>query len=214
MNRILVGLNIILAIAVAFLFYRVEGSSSAKTVSETNKEETSETQKSKVRTQMPSNAPTGKIVFVNIDRLNEESLEIKDLVKESNQRKNSIESSIANLSNIYQKKVEEYQTSAKAGIAPASEMQNKEKEIMALQKEAENKQMQMDNLTMDLNDKNVAFQKTVRDFLITWNKGRYDFVMSYSETVPTMLLGNSSLEVTDEIISDLNSDYKLKKSKK
>ena len=54
----------------------------------------------------------------------------------------------------------------------------------------------------------------MRDFLIKWNKGQYDFIISYSETVPTMLLGNASLEITDEIINQLNNEYKIKKSKK
>ncbi|MEI6021868.1 MAG: OmpH family outer membrane protein, partial [Bacteroidota bacterium] len=208
------GLNIVLTLAVLFLFYKVYQPSKQTETEESKTGESKLKAETKIKTQMPSNAPTGKIVFVNIDRLNEESAEITDLVKESTQRKNAIESSIANLSNLYQKKVEDYQTSAKAGIAPASEMQNKEREIMSLQKEAENKQMQMDNLSLDLNDKNAAFQKTVRDFLIKWNQGRYDYVISYSETVPTMLLGNASLEITDEVIAALNAEYKIRKSKK
>ncbi len=214
MNRLVIGLNVVLTLAVVFLFYKVYVPNKSNEVEASKSEESGKKAETKVKTQMPSNAPTGKIVFVNIDRLNEESAEINDLVKESTQRKNAIESSIANLSNLYQKKVEEYQTSAKAGIAPASEMQNKEREIMSLQKEAENKQMQMDNLSLDLNDKNAAFQKTVRDFLIKWNQGRYDYVISYSEAVPTMLLGNASLEITDEVIAALNAEYKIRKSKK
>ena len=214
MNRILIGLNVVLALAVVFLFYKVYQPAQGEVVEEQTAKSNDKPAESKAKLQMPSNAPTGKIVFVNIDRLNEESMEISDLVKESTQRKNAIESSIASLSNLYQKKVEEYQTSAKAGIAPASEMQMKEKEIMSLQKEAENKQMQMDNLSLDLNEKNASFQKTVRDFLIKWNQGRYDYVISYSEAVPTMLLGNASLEITDEVIAALNAEYKTKKGKK
>lgn len=214
MNRVLIGVNGLLVLAISFLFYKVYNPTTDADVDAQTKEESVEKVEPKTKTQMISSAPTGKIVFVNIDRLNDESLEIKDLVKESTQRKNNIESSIANLSNLYQKKVEEYQTSAKAGIAPASEMQSKEKEIMDLQKEAENKQMQMDNLSIDLNDKNAAFQKTVRDFLLNWNNGRYDYIISYSENVPSLLLGNASLEITDEIITELNAQYKIRKSKK
>ena len=72
----------------------------------------------------------------------------------------------------------------------------------------------MDNLSMEINDKNLAFQKNVKDFLIRWNQGRYDFILSYSEAVPSMLLGNSTLEVTNEIITELNKQYKENKKKK
>ncbi len=88
------------------------------------------------------------------------------------------------------------------------------REIQAIEKEAENKQLQMDNLSMDINDKNIQFQKNVKSFLIDWNKGRFDYILSYSDAVPSMLLGNSTLEVTDEVIKELNMAYKNRKTKK
>ena len=158
---------------------------------------------------------TGKIAFVNIDRLNDESLEIKDLVSESKRRKMNIESNVESLSAEYQKKMAEYQNSVKAGIAPQSVLQGKEKEILALEKEAQNKQLQMENLTMDINEKNAAFQRSVKEFIRTWNNGQYDYILSYSESVPTMLFGNNSLEITDVVIKGLNDSYsQLKKEKK
>ena len=104
--------------------------------------------------------------------------------------------------------------SQKAGIASQSELEAKARVIQALEQEAQNKQVQMDNLSMDINDKNIGFQKNVKDFLIKWNAGRFDFILSYSEAVPSMLLGNATLEITDEIIRELNAEYKNRKKKK
>jgi len=108
----------------------------------------------------------------------------------------------------YQNKVEEFQLLQKGGIAPKSEMEAKAREIQAIEQEAQNKQLQMDQLTMDMNRKNESFQKTVRELLLRWNDGRYDYILSYSEAVPTLLLGNSTLEVTDEVIREINNEYK------
>ena len=72
----------------------------------------------------------------------------------------------------------------------------------------------MDNLSMHINDKNNNFQKRVKHFLQEWNQGRFDYILSYSEAIPSMLLGNSSLEITDEIIGHLNTEYKNRKGKK
>lgn len=215
MNKILIGVNAVLILAVAFLFYKLNSISVKEEVVKPENTEVKEPEvKAPKAVEQVGNVPTGKIAYVNIDKLNEQSVEISDLVNESKRRKSGIEASMENLNQQYQKKVEEYQVSAKAGIAPASEMKAKENEIIALEKEAQNKQLQMDNLSLDINEKNINFQKTVKDFLIKWNQGRYDFILSYSDAVPSMLLGNTTLEVTDDVIKELNAEYKQRKSKK
>src|SRR5687767_12154387 len=116
MNRILIAVNVLLVAAVAFLFFRVW---KLETPAKPEEPEAATEEVKPVeekRTSEPGRAPTGKIAFVNIDRLNEESLEIVDLIAESRRRKNSIESSVEALSSEYQKKVEEFQMSQKAGI--------------------------------------------------------------------------------------------------
>ncbi len=218
MNRILIAVNVLLAAAVIFLFYKVYEHPAAGVATEEVKEKPKTEQPAAPVEEKPvaqvGNAPTGKIAYVDIDRLNEESLEIIDLIAESKKRKNSIESSVESLSQQYQKKVEEFQMSQKAGIATENELRNKAREIENIEKEAQNKQVQMDNLSMDISDKNAQFQKHVKNVLVKWNEGRYDFVLSYSEAVPSLLLGNATMEVTNEVIALLNKEYKERKSAK
>lgn len=216
MNKILISLNVVLMALVGLLFYKVNG----LTKTEPNEKESTK-EVSKTETLKPSvinvqkgSTPTGKIAYVNIDRLNEESLEIEDLMSELKRRKMSIEASMETLNMEYQKKVEDYQTSAKAGIAPESELMAKAKYIQSIEKQAQNKQLQMDDLSQDISSKNESFQKNIRAFLVEWNGGRYDYILSYSEAVPTMLLGNTSLEITNEIIAELNKIYKEKSKAK
>ncbi len=214
MNRIFISLNALLLIAVAFLFYKVYSGTPESNVADETKKETDITTPPKPTQviKQAATAPTGKIAYVNIDRLNEESLEISDLVSESKRRKESIEASMEGLNMKYQNKVEEFQLLQKGGIAPKSEMEAKAREIQGIEQEAQNKQLQMDQLTMDMNRKNESFQKTVRELLLRWNAGRYDYILSYSEAVPTLLLGNSTLEVTDEVILEINAEYKQRKT--
>lgn len=216
MNKILIGLNVVLIAAVAFLFYKVNSVASTSKVETDTPTDTLTKDEKKPEPVVVSvgNAPTGKIAYVNIDELNEKSLEINDLIAEAKRRRTAIEGSMESLKMQYEKKAEEYQNSAKAGILPASEMQMKEKEILAIERDAQNKQLQMENLSMDINEKNEAFQKNVKNFLVKWNQGRYDFIFAYSEAVPSMLLGNTTLEVTKEVIEQLNAEYKAKKTKK
>lgn len=217
MNKILIGVNLVLIAAVGFLFYKI-GKLSDDTIKpeETKSEESAKpvVKESNIVVEQKGNTPTGKIAYINIDKLNTESLEIKDLEIEAKKRRTSLEASMENLSREYQKNLEEYQTSAKARIAPESELENKAKYIQSIEKQAQNKQLQMDELSMDINDKSAVFQKNIKSFLVKWNNGRYDYILSYSEALPTMLLGNTSLEITDEIIAELNKEYKENKAKK
>jgi outer membrane protein len=215
MNKILIAVTALLLAAVIFLFVKVFSMQpGAEADQATETKDTTKVENKKPEVSQAATAVTGKIAYVNIDKLNEQSLELKDLVAESKRRQGGIEASVENLQARYQAKVEEFQKSQRAGIAPESELRAKAKEIEDIEREAQNKQVQMDNLTMDVSRKNEAFQQTVRELLIRWNKGRYDYILSYSETIPSLLLGNASLEITDEVITELNAEYKNKKGKK
>lgn len=217
MNKILLGVNAVLVVAVAFLFFKVNdlNSTSKESSSDAIKEEQKPAEvPAAKKIEQVGNVPTGKIAFVNIDKLNDQSLEILDLVAETKRRKSIIESSMESLNLQYNKEVEEFQTSQKAGIASQGELEAKARKIQGLETEAQNKQLQMDNLSLDINEKNNHFQKSVREFLIKWNSGKYDYILSYSESIPSMLLGNTTLEITNEIILELNSQYKKGKIKK
>lgn len=216
MNKILIGVNAVLIAAVAFLFFKVSSlaPSSAEAAAPEKTDAAAPEKIPEAIVKQVGNDPTGKIAYINIDELNEKSIEINDMINEAKKRRNNIEGSLENLNMQYQKKMEDYQNSAKAGIASQSDMQMKEKEIMAIEKEAQNKQLQMENLTMDIGEKNTAFQKNVKNYLIKWNNGRFDYILSYSDAVPSMLLGNTSLEITTEIIDALNAEYKQRNVKK
>lgn len=216
MNKILIGVNAVLIAAVAFLFFKVSSlaPSSAEAAAPEKTDAAAPEKTPEAIVKQVGNDPTGKIAYINIDELNEKSIEINDMINEAKKRRNNIEGSLENLNMQYQKKMEDYQNSAKAGIASQSDMQMKEKEIMAIEKEAQNKQLQMENLTMDIGEKNTAFQKNVKNYLIKWNNGRFDYILSYSDAVPSMLLGNTSLEITTEIIDALNAEYKQRNVKK
>ena len=90
MNKILLGVNALLVAAVAFLFFKVNSLSSSSTEVSSEPEKTEEkpvvTEPTKKLEQV-GNTPTGKIAFVNIDKLNDESLEISDLVAETKRRR-------------------------------------------------------------------------------------------------------------------------------
>lgn len=209
MNKVLLAINGVLVLAVGYLFYKVSGSSSAQS----ENDEKTEISKKPVVVEKKDVPVTGKIAFVNIDSLNEQSLYVDYMIKKLKSSRASIEASVESLSIQYQNKVKEYQSSASAGIAPESELAMKAKEIQAIEREVQNKQVQMDNLAMEMNDKNNAFQNEVRRFIQEKYEGKFDYVLTFSESIPSMLYGNSALDITHEVIVQLNEDYKNKTKK-
>ncbi len=217
MNKILLSVNALLVVAVAYLFYKVSDSGnnpncSGKVINTDSIANKVDLKPKKV--EQIGTTPTGKVAFINLDILNEESQEVLDLEKEAKNRRSAIEASLMALQNNYEKKVMDYQNSAKAGIASEAELNAKAKEIQQIEKDAQNKQLQIDNLTMDIAQKNDNFQKNIKAFLVKWNAGKYDYILSYSESVPTMLLGNATLDITKEVLPLINEEYSSKKPSK
>jgi hypothetical protein len=47
-----------------------------------------------------------------------------------------------------------------------------------------------------------------------FNNGRFDYVLSYSDLIPTILLTNPKLDITPQVLLGLNAEYNAKKAKK
>jgi len=158
--------------------------------------------------------PEARIAFVNIDTLNENYLFISDYVKVLKNKRLALESQLESLSIKFQQDYESAQQSAQSGIMPPAELENKKRDLERQQRELENKQIQMDKLAVEMQEKNEELQQQVKDFLIRFNDGKYDYIMAYTNTVPTILLANPKLEITAQVLDALNTEYKNKKSGK
>lgn len=208
MNKILIAVNALLVVAVGYLFTQIGTGRSADANTEENKEEV----KKPVFVESKNVPITGKIAFINIDQINEKSLFVMDMVKKLEKTKNSIEASLENLGMRYEEKVKDYQSSASAGIIPESELAAKAKEIQNIEKDAQGKRLQMDNLGIELNEKNEAFKSEIKTLINEKYSGKFDYVLTYSENVPLIVYGNPSFDITEEVISEINENYKAKKA--
>ncbi len=211
MKPLLIGLNLLLTAAVIYLFVKVN------TLGENSTEKTKAIKTDEVVTNKAVNSTgvlTGKIAFINIDSLNEKSLYIKDLMKELNGRKSSLEGSFQSLQNTYQNKMQELQESYKAGIASEAQLKAEAQKIRQMENDMANKQVQMDNLVTEIGEKNAKFQNDVRNFLKEFTQGEYDYVLSYSSASPALLIGNAQLDLTQDVIKQLNTRYEADKATK
>ncbi len=214
MKNILYAVITVLVLCIGILFYQVQDLKAK--VGEGTGTQASVENKAKpvIPNQSTDKLPDAKIAFVNIDTLNENYLFISDYVKVLKNKRLSLESQLQNMTIKFQEDYESAQQSAQAGIMPPSELENKKRELERQQREIENKQIQMDKLAVEMQEKNDELQRQVKDFLVEFNDGKYDYIMAYTNTVPTILLANPKLEITAQVLEALNTQYKNNKSGK
>lgn len=214
MKNVLYVIVALLSICVGILFYQVNSLKSSGNISLTEKNDVPDNKTTVIASPTDLKLPDAKIAFINIDTLNEKYLFISDYVKVLKNKKNSIEAQLQSLTQKFQQDYEAAQQSAQAGIMPPSEMDAKRKELERQQRDIENKQIQMDNLVVEMQEKNEQLQQEVKNFLKTYNNDKYDYILAYTNNVPSILLANPKLEITNQVLQSLNEDYLNKKNAK
>ncbi|MFO0322197.1 MAG: OmpH family outer membrane protein [Bacteroidota bacterium] len=209
MKNLSLIINGILAIAVVILFYQVNGLKN-KNSDESIKQGIAEEEKPLV-INSSTNLVDAKIAYINTDSINEHYAYIADFTKVLKSKKASIESQMQILTSKFQKDYESFQQSAQAGIASEADLIKQKTNLERQQQEIANKELQMQNLGIELEEKNIELNKNVKNFLQKYNKGKFDYVLSYSDMMPTLLLVNPKLDITKDILKGINDEYKSKK---
>lgn len=208
MKNLSLILNGILAIAVAILFYQVHSLKSSGI-----QEAPSDLSVKPIITSNTTLADS-KIAYINTDSINEHYAYIADFTKVIRTKKSNLEAQLQGMTAKFQQDYEAFQQSAQAGIAPQAELMKTEENLKRQQQDLANKELQMQNLGVELEEKNAELNRNVKDFLKVFNNGRFDYVMSYSDLMPTILLTNPKLDITPQVLQGLNAEYNAKKAKK
>lgn len=211
MKNLSLIINGVLAIAVAILFYQVHTLKSGSSSTDVSSE--SKTVEMPIVNSNTTLADT-KIAYINTDSINEHYAYIADFTKVLRAKKNNIEAQMQSLTAKFQKDYEAFQQSAQAGIAPQSELMKQEENLKRQQQDLANKELQMQNLGVELEEKNMELNKNVKKYLKTFNNGKFDYILSYSDLVPTILLTNPKLDITNDVLKGLNAEYAAKKGNK
>ncbi len=210
MKNISFILNIVLSIAVAILFYQVY---SIKTSLANSSNNIDVELKPKV-INSSTNLTEAKIAYVNTDSINEHYDYISDFTKVIRNKKSILESQMQSMTAKFQQEYEAFQQSAQAGVAPQSELKKQQANLERQQQELANKELQLQNLGVELEEKNLELNKNVKTYLQKINNGRFDYILSYSDLMPTILLTNPKLDITTEVLNGINEEYKHTKTKK
>jgi outer membrane protein len=165
---------------------------------------------------MPKDIKASKIVYVNVDVLNEKFDMLKDLSKEMLGQQQRLERDYQGKAQKLQQDYAELQQKASQGLLSENQSIAAQKDIMKRKEDIDKMEIQLQSLVEQTQKKNEDVRKTIIDYLNEYNKNsKYDYILTYTEGPgATILLTNDSLNITNEVLEGLNAQYRNKKGKK
>ncbi|MEK7198986.1 MAG: OmpH family outer membrane protein [Bacteroidota bacterium] len=195
MKNFTLGLNIILTLAVAVLFYLHFSSPAANTgVVNTTKV-----------------VPNGsfKIAYFETDSIQNQFDYFKEISIELQAKDQANAKILGDMKNAFAAKYQELQKVASS--LSEAELANKQQELMQIEKAFQGKEKMMSDQMQDEQFRKLQdVKKKIEDYLKEYNKDKgYAFV--FSSSVDLMYLKDSSYNITRDVVNGLNALYKKKK---
>jgi outer membrane protein len=153
-----------------------------------------------------------RIAYFDIDSLQEKYDYFKDVSGQMKEKEASLSSQMDALQNTYQKRLKELQE--KGPTMTQSEGEAAQREVAQMQQKFQQRQMSMEqDLKKHQVDLMSDVRKKIENYLKEYNKEKgYAFILSYEPGF--MLYYKDSLyDITNDVISGLNEQYKSEKKK-
>ncbi|MBK7184023.1 MAG: OmpH family outer membrane protein [Bacteroidetes bacterium] len=206
-------LNVVLAIAVAVLYYLHFSSPSAATA---EVDGTDSTTAAKPIILDPKDIKASKIVYVNLDILNEKYEYLQDVSASAKAEQRSLESQYQTKAQKLQDDYVAYQTKAQQGLLSENQAKGEEEALMKRKEELDQLELKNQALMEKIQAKTDEMNENMKAYIKDYNKNtNYDYVFGYSNSpLSQILMVDDSLDITQEILDGLNAQYREKKGKK
>jgi outer membrane protein len=206
-------LNVVLAIAVAVLYYLHFSSPSTATA---DAEGTDSTSTAKPIVLDPKDIKASKIVYVNLDILNEKYEYLQDVSASAKAEQRSLESQYQTKAQKLQDDYVAYQTKAQQGLLSENQAKGEEEALMKRKEELDQLELKNQALMEKIQAKTDEMNENMKAYIKDYNKNTgYNYVFGYSNSpLSQLLMVDDSLDITQEILDGLNAQYREKKGKK
>jgi len=203
MKNFLLPLNILLALAVAVLFYLHFNQKPAKVEVKSTTGSTDSLAHNEL-----------KIAYVDLDSIQENYNYYKEKMDDFDRKK---EGADRDLNNSFQKIENERVTFVQKGNAITQvEAENFQREYTRKMQNLENQKKSLENNIQQEGVKTMEeLKKKINEFLTEYNKTKgYSYIFSYSSTINILFYKDTALNITNEVVSGLNEAYNKTKVKK
>ena len=203
MKNFLLPLNILLALAVAVLFYLHFNQKPVKVDVKAASGATDSLSQHEL-----------KIAYVDLDSIQENYNYYKEKMDEFDRKK---EGADRDLNNAFQKIENERIAFVQKGNAITQvEAENFQREYTRKMQNLENQKKSLENNIQQEGVKTMEeLKKKINEFLTEYNKTKgYSYIFSYSSTINILFYKDTALNITNEVVSGLNEAYNKTKVKK
>ncbi len=146
----------------------------------------------------PVVAAKAEIVYVNSDSLLSKYDYFKDMSTRLEDKGKKAQVDVSSKGQAFQREVAEYQKGAAA--------------LSADQRAATEQRLARKQIQQEQGAENAKLYDRIADFLKGYAKEKgYKLILTYSKANPTVLFGDESLNVTNEVVKQLNDNYKKDK---
>ena len=199
MKQLFIALNIVLLILVAILFY-LHFDAKNKLAKATASQQ-----------KAPSSTATAQsiqIAYFEMDSVQANYDYFKDVISQLKKKENAMNAELAGLEKNYQQRVSTWQQKGKT--MSEIEMNAAQQENTQMQ---QNYQLRKQALEEGYTRQSIEFKKTIKDkiedYLHDYNKNKnYTYILSYEPEF--IYYRDTTLNITKDLVSGLNADYKKK----
>jgi len=152
-----------------------------------------------------------RVVFINIDSLNNQYLFVKKLKTDLETTGKRLESEILAEQAAFEKEATSFQKQAAANAIPEDKAKVMYEALMQKQQALTDKK---ERYTQQVSDKEQAMHLTLLDtvtnFLKRYNRTyKFDYILGYANA-GQILLASDTLDITADVVKELNKEYKEK----
>ncbi|MBR7157981.1 MAG: OmpH family outer membrane protein [Bacteroidales bacterium] len=154
-------------------------------------------------------APAGSIVYIQMDSLVNQYDMFNDLKSELEAKVQAIDDDLRKKSNALEKSIQDFQNKLNKGLLTRSQAETQQQELME-------REQALRNLTgqkqMEMQEEEAVMVRKVMDavqtYLNEYNKTHnYALILTTSATTNTVIVGNPSLDITNDVLKGLNAEY-------
>ena len=154
-------------------------------------------------------APAGSIVYIQMDSLVNQYDMFNDLKSEIEAKVQAIDDDLRKKGNALEKSVQDFQNKLNKGLLTRSQAETQQQELIE-------REQALRNLTgqkqMEMQEEEAVMVRKVMDavqtYLNEYNKTHnYALILTTSATTNTVIVGNPSLDITNDVLKGLNAEY-------
>jgi outer membrane protein len=150
-----------------------------------------------------------RMAYFNLDSLEAHYQYFKDVLDQVKGKENEMNAELSGIEKGYQQKISEWQK--KAPTMSQTESQEAQQEYAQMQQNYQmRKQTLQESLLKHNEDMKADIRKKIEDYLKEYNKDKgYNYIISY-EANSFIYIRDTANNITDELVSGLNANYKKK----